>query len=936
VDCQAIQSNNSLNRGIGNYSEDFLTYLVGSELKFEITLMVNALLPRTKVDQIVKLCHPENSITIREWMPLSNSGWLGGEKSRREVSEDIYAQVLISTKPDDFILLSPFEGLSEDACWILPVGIHGTVIFYDAIPRIFSKRYLAADEVREWYDLKATSLRKFHRVLAISDSASLDASTYLEIDKERVQVIHFGVLDRFFEFTEDAVDENYVLAVLGEDERKNKANLLLAWKRIKDSAPELKLKIVYKQSPPEKVNNQRFLQANNLENIVEFLDYVDPAELDRLYKNCSFSIFPSFYEGLGLPVLESFAHFKPCIVSSTSALPELVKSAELIFDPNLPIDIEAKVLNLIKNEKLYSQAQKSGRETLAKYMPDSKKNQIRNLFSTESRAIEIQNDIQKNPKIHVNFYTILPPIPSGIANYAANLIHELHSNSELTLISNINPIDGYKCQDCGLLLDIRDTNLHAKEWSDNDIDIHNIGNSEHHIWQVDLIRNYPGSIIMHDGFLSGLAWSKSVSEGNIASFFEQGVFESSILGFIDRTYYDEPHKMIMHEKMNRFYLENSTSVIVHTQSAREMIENDFALFDPSKVKVIPHFARGDHPLYALSKRKKIVGVFGIIAETKMYYEIIEAWGISGIGKSGEFVLKFIGEDLSDNFNSSIKNVHKETKIECTGYLSEEEYAFQFSEISFAIQLRRDFRGETSGAVTELLARGIPVITNIEAWISDFKFAKELLIDSDFTISELAKKIDSVQVDLEKYLTNSAEIRSELQINASPAECVRHMLSFAQSSCHSMVVSPLSQLRSLKRKYPDALDDEFDIRDVAEACIRSFPSQFAKKRILILVKEDLEIRDPAMVEKLQTLFEEIGKHTDLPIVFGRNLSPKGYIEICNSLIVNPLFSDLNINLDYTTWVKPEDIFINLANCEDSLFSKIGVVDLVIRELGEYLA
>ena len=936
VDCQAIQSNNSLNRGIGNYSEDFLTHILTTELKLEITLMVNIRLPRSKVDELVKLCHPGNKLEIREWMPLSNCRWISGEKIRREISERIYSEVLISTKPDDFVLLSAFEGLSEDACWVLPPGIDGTVIFYDAIPKIFEEKYLSSMEVNEWYSLTATRLSGFHRVLAISESASADATNYLDLANQKVQVIHFGVQDRFFDFEESYSAENYVLAVLGEDERKNKINLLLAWKRLKYSAPDLKLKIVYKQSPPEKINNERFLQENELKNYVEFLGYVETHELDKLYQNCLFSIFPSFYEGLGLPVLESFAHFKPCIVSSTSSLLELVSSNELVFDPNLPSEIEQKVLGLMRDKELYSKAQQSGRDTLTRYRPENKQKQVKDLFSRRAEGSKSQNIFQEIPRLHVNFYTVLPPVPSGIANYAANLIHELHINSELTLISNFDPILGYECPECGISLDIRDRTSHEGKWIDGDIDIHNIGNSEHHVWQIELVKNYPGLIIMHDGYLSGLVWSMHVANSNIGGFFQQGILESSSLSFIDSNYFDEPHKMIINEKLNQFFLESSTSVIVHTQEARKMIENDFALIDSSQIRVIPHFARVDHPKYENIKRRKIVGVFGIIAETKMYREIIEAWEKSEIGGSGEFQLKFVGEDLSDDFSTLVRNENKKVRITCTGYLSDEEYSLQFDDISFAIQLRREFRGESSGAITELLARGIPVITNIEAWISDFKDAKELLIHKDFGTSDLAQKIDLVNVGLERYVANSRDIRSDLEKSASPAQCVASILNFALTSSNSNATRPLSHLKSIDRFFPNFLEKGLGDRDLAESCIRSFPLQFSKKRIFVAVKDEIESRDPVMIAKASALSEQIKEYTGVQIVFCRNLKSQGYIDTCNFLFVNSLYINLNLKIDHKTWLRKGDIFVNLTNYHDKLYSEISIVDLVFREFGEYLA
>jgi len=66
---------------------------------------------------------------------------------------------------------------------------------------------------------------------------------------------------------------------------------------------------------------------------IVIIDRATDAELAWLYRNCRFTLYPSFYEGFGLPIAESLAHGKACIASSTAAMPEAGRGFALHLDP---------------------------------------------------------------------------------------------------------------------------------------------------------------------------------------------------------------------------------------------------------------------------------------------------------------------------------------------------------------------------------------------------------------------------------------------------------------------------------------------------------------------------------------------------------------------------------------------------------------------------
>ena len=86
---------------------------------------------------------------------------------------------------------------------------------------------------------------------------------------------------------------------------------------------------------------------------VDHLGRVDDITLAALYANCSFLVFPSLYEGVGLPLLEAMAHGKPLITSNTSSMPEVAGAAGILVDPVSVREIETAMAQLIDDRDLY-------------------------------------------------------------------------------------------------------------------------------------------------------------------------------------------------------------------------------------------------------------------------------------------------------------------------------------------------------------------------------------------------------------------------------------------------------------------------------------------------------------------------------------------------------------------------------------------------------
>jgi glycosyltransferase involved in cell wall biosynthesis len=217
-----------------------------------------------------------------------------------------------------------------------------------------------------WLELRA--IRQALVLLAISETTAKDLERVLGISRERIVVTPLGVDQRFFEVErlrsaahEDARrafrsrlgipgQREIVLYVGGHDERKNITALVAIAsgavrqaQRVGRIAPVLVL-AGRVHSDAEKRRLADALRRYDLEHDTVNLGFVSDEDLLTLYAESSVFLFPSLYEGFGLPVLEALAAGVPVVSSNTSAMPEVLGTCGELFDPR---DIEAGVRALV-------------------------------------------------------------------------------------------------------------------------------------------------------------------------------------------------------------------------------------------------------------------------------------------------------------------------------------------------------------------------------------------------------------------------------------------------------------------------------------------------------------------------------------------------------------------------------------------------------------
>jgi glycosyltransferase involved in cell wall biosynthesis len=164
--------------------------------------------------------------------------------------------------------------------------------------------------------------------------------------------------------------ERYLLYLAGHDVRKNLVSVVEAFATVAQSDDDVTLVIGGKlpeRSKPPFYDPRPLVAALGLGADVLFAGWVEEAHAPALYRGAACAVFPSRYEGFGLPVLEALACGAPLITSNTSSLPELVGDAGFALDPDDIAGLAGAMLACLVDEPLAAELRRRGPKQAAKF-----------------------------------------------------------------------------------------------------------------------------------------------------------------------------------------------------------------------------------------------------------------------------------------------------------------------------------------------------------------------------------------------------------------------------------------------------------------------------------------------------------------------------------------------------------------------------------------
>ena len=242
---------------------------------------------------------------------------------------------------------------------------------YDMIHEKFKNMFSTSDKVSIY---KKRLAEKATKIIAISESTKMDLIEFFGIDESKIEVIYLGnsMFPEFKENTKLKIPNKYILFIGSRIEYKNFKRFIKSISKILNQDNKLYLICV----GGGKFNNQELKFFSELNIISQIIQYsLDDNTLALLYKYAQVFVFPSLYEGFGIPILESFACTCPLLCSNTSSLPEVAGDGAYYFDPYSEESMRNAIIKVLESNYLQEELKQKGSERLKR-------------FSWETTAIE--------------------------------------------------------------------------------------------------------------------------------------------------------------------------------------------------------------------------------------------------------------------------------------------------------------------------------------------------------------------------------------------------------------------------------------------------------------------------------------------------------------------------------------------------------------------
>ena len=773
MDLQACQTLGSGPRGVGRYSKALFTNIAMERGQRDLFALVAPHLP-VAVDLGVL---SESRVLRLPNLPAwgSSRDFQGGEQ---DALDGLALSAFLAPIKSDIVHISHvFEGFGERVA--LPnykQRLAGQVIsatLYDFIPLLYQDHYFQDIDFRKWYFSRLSWLRQADLLLAISESSRQDAINLLGIDPWRIVTIHGGISPHFQPVADlegvrrsliqrYGLRERFVLYTGGDDHRKNIRGAIAGYATVPTEVRRnCQLVIVCSMDDHRRkmyldIARQVGLGSQD----VVITGFVPEEDLVAFYSACDVFVFPSLYEGLGLPVLEAMACGAPVVGGNNSSIRELIIRPDALFDASSPNSIGEMIGKALTDKAFTEELRRYGQKRSKEFSWKDTAGRAIEAFDdalARVRSSGVQSAIQGwLPRKRIAVFTPLPPCRSGIADYNAKFLPYLARHFDIDLY-----VDNYQVNDETLtsafrIFNASDFDAVALAY---DAILYEFGNSEFHAHMLPLLEKYPGIVGLHDAYLSGLFGYLDFHLGDSGRYAHEMLTAHGPAArrfFAPIQQHPEANGAAMvNLPCTKQVIDQAIGIISHSPFNLEIARQHYPEGWQSSYRIIPQMV---HVPRACSKDEReearkqngftgsdiIITTFGHIAWTKWGERLLEAFLNSPLRDDPRIYLVYAGELANDDFGLRLKEDIKKAKlgkrIRITGFLSDPDYEHYLRITDIAVQLRTKSRGGTPKGVLDCLAFGVPVIVNNDASYTDYPDNVVIKLVAEPSADEIAQKL----------------------------------------------------------------------------------------------------------------------------------------------------------------------------------------------------
>ena len=340
-------------------------------------------LPRIdSVNEYFLLCQPQDEATIASLSPEPRPVLVGAPNY--SVSEHVSIPAKLRQLRVD---------LYHTPHYVLPffTPCPSVVTIHDVIHLLFPQYLPSRMAVHYARFMIRRALEKASVVLTVSDSSKRDLLTFFDVDPEKIRVIPNGIP---VSITQDLapvelekVKERFlitgrtVLFVGNIKPHKNLERLIAAFAKVLENPEHNDLNLIVVGDEISKYPSlRRAVERHQVRRKVRFFGFVPELTLVALYRLADVFVFPSLYEGFGLPPLEAMANGTPVVTSNISSLPEVVGDAALTVDPYNIDEIAQAIRNVLDDAELRSRLVASGHARAGQFSWESSVGQVHQAY----------------------------------------------------------------------------------------------------------------------------------------------------------------------------------------------------------------------------------------------------------------------------------------------------------------------------------------------------------------------------------------------------------------------------------------------------------------------------------------------------------------------------------------------------------------------------
>jgi glycosyltransferase involved in cell wall biosynthesis len=326
-------------RGIGTYSRNLLSHFADAGV------------------EVVVFCQDQEKDT----MPAVDSVTLvSANMDPLSQSKSGFRSLVQKAKVDLLHVPSPWTPA--------PLDIPLVATVHDVTPLLYPRSLPLRLRMRYKGELNAT-LTHAKRIITVSQVSLSALSAYANVSPAKVRVIHNGVAERFRPATPDeqaaarghySLPERFVFWVGDFRPEKNLPFLINAWSRLGHQMADPPVLVLAGAQRGEYRKLRKDVEKRGMEDKILFPGFIRDDDLPAVYSAATMFVFPSLYEGFGLPPLEAMACGTPCVVSHSSSLPEVTGSAALLFNPTSLDSLEDCVKRVLREPDLYEALREDG------------------------------------------------------------------------------------------------------------------------------------------------------------------------------------------------------------------------------------------------------------------------------------------------------------------------------------------------------------------------------------------------------------------------------------------------------------------------------------------------------------------------------------------------------------------------------------------------